>query len=216
MIREFGTGEMLFILLAARWTILLTLGSLAVGSLIGLVFAILRIVPFRPANWVAIGYINLIQGTPVLGQLFIFFFGLSIIGLDVGAWTAAVTAFSLYAGAFLAEIWRGSLQAVPRTQWEASAAMALTYAQRLRYVIVPQALRLSIPPTIGFVVQLFKNTSLASIIGFVELTRAGQIMSAATFSPMEVYLTVAAVYFAICFALSQASQHLERSLHVAR
>lgn len=216
MIREFGIDEMTFIVLAARWTILLTLASLAVGAVIGLVFAILRIVPVRPANWLAIGYINLIQGTPVLGQLFIFFFGLSILGLDVGAWTAAVAAFSLYTGAFLAEIWRGSLQSVPRTQWEASAAMALTYGQRLRYIIIPQALRLSIPPTIGFVVQLFKNTSLASIIGFVELTRAGQIMNAATFSPMEVYLTVAAVYFVICFGLSQAGRHFERRLHVAR
>ena len=216
MMREFGTNEMMFIVLAARWTILLTLASLFFGAIMGLFFAVLRIVPLRPANWIALGYINLIQGTPVLGQLFVFFFGLSIIGIDVGAWTAAVAAFSLYTGAFLAEIWRGSLQAVPRTQWEASASMALTYGQRLRYVIIPQAVRLSVPPTIGFVVQLFKNTSLASIIGFVELTRAGQIMNAATFSPMEVYLTVAAVYFVICFGLSQASQRFERSLHVAR
>lgn len=215
MIREFGLDEMLFITLAARWTILLTLAALVFGGLIGLFFAILRILPFRPANWFALAYINLIQGTPVLGQLFVFFFGLSILGLDVGAWTAAVAAFSLYTGAFLAEIWRGSLQAVPRTQWEASASMALTYLQRLRYVIIPQAVRMSIPPTIGFIVQLFKNTSLASIIGFVELTRAGQIMNAATFSPMRVYLTVAAIYFVICFTLSRLSQRFERRLHVA-
>lgn len=216
MIREFGIEEMWFIALAARWTVLLTLASLFFGAFIGLFFAVLRILPFRPARWLAIGYINLIQGTPVLGQLFVFFFGLSILGLDVGAWTAAVVAFSLYTGAFLAEIWRGSLQAVPRTQWEASASMALSYLQRLRYVIIPQATRVSIPPTIGFIVQLFKNTSLASIIGFVELTRAGQIMNAATFSPMQVYLTVAAMYFVICFSLSRASQRLERRLHVAR
>ena len=216
MIREFGTNEVLVLLMATRWTVLLTLAALFFGGLIGLVFAILRIVPFRPANWLAIGYVNLIQGTPVLGQLFIFFFGLSIFGLDVGAWTAAVAAFSLYAGAFLAEIWRGSLQSIPRTQWEASASLALTYLQRLRYVVVPQAVRISIPPTVGFIVQLIKNTSLASIIGFVELTRAGQIINAATFSPMRVYLTVAAIYFVICFSLSHASQRLERRLHVAR
>lgn len=216
MIREFGFNEVLFLLLAARWTVLLTLASLVLGGLIGLAFAVLRILPFRPANWLALAYINLIQGTPLLGQLFVFFFGLSILGLDVDAWTAAVAAFSLYTGAFLAEIWRGSLQAVPVTQWEASAALALTYPQRLRYVIIPQAMRISIPPTVGFIVQLFKNTSLASIIGFVELTRAGQIINAATFSPMRVYLTVAAIYFVICFSLSRASQRLERKLHVAR
>ncbi len=215
MIREFGADEALFLLMAARWTLLLTVASALIGGIIGLLFAILRIVPLRPANWLAIGYINLIQGTPLLGQLFIFFFGLSIIGVEVGAWAAAVTAFSLYSGAFLAEIWRGSLQAVPRTQWEASASLGLSYLERLRYVIVPQAVRLSIPPTVGFLVQLFKNTSLASVIGLVELTRAGQIMNAATFAPLSVYLTVAAIYFVICFSLSRASQRLERSLHAA-
>ncbi|GAB5377230.1 MAG: amino acid ABC transporter permease [Acuticoccus sp.] len=216
MIRDFGLPEVTYLIFAARWTVLLTLSSLVFGSLIGLVFAILRIVPFRPANLLALAYVNLIQGTPLLGQLFVFFFGLSILGLDVGAWPAAVAAFSLYAGAFLAEIWRGSLQSVPRTQWEASASLALTYAQRLRYVIIPQALRISVPPTVGFIVQLIKNTSLAAIIGFVELTRAGQIINAVTFAPLKVYLTVAAIYFVICFSLSLASRGLERKLHVSR
>jgi len=216
MIREFGPDEVFYLLFAARWTILLTAASLVFGSLIGLALAILRIVPFKPVNLLALAYVNLIQGTPLLGQLFVFFFGLSIIGLDVGAWPAAVTAFSLYAGAFLAEIWRGSLQSVPKTQWEASASLALTYVQRLRYVIIPQALRISLPPTVGFVVQLVKNTSLAALIGFVELTRAGQIINAATFAPLKVYLTVAAIYFVICFSLSMASQRLERKLHVSR
>lgn len=216
MIREFGLPEVTYLIFAARWTVLLTLSALVLGSLIGLFFAILRIVPFRPANLIALAYVNLIQGTPLLGQLFVFFFGLSILGLDVGAWPAAVAAFSLYAGAFLAEIWRGSLQSVPRTQWEASASLALTYAQRLRYVIIPQALRISVPPTVGFIVQLIKNTSLAAIIGFVELTRAGQIINAVTFAPLKVYLTVAAIYFVICFSLSLASRGLERKLHVSR
>lgn len=216
MMREFGIDDTVYLMLAARWTVLLTLAATLIGSAIALIVAIMRIVPLRPANWLAIGYINLIQGTPILGQLFIFFFGLSIVGLNVDAWTAAVTAFSIYASAFLAEIWRGGLQSVPKTQWETSAALGLGYAQRLRYVIVPQAVRISIPPTVGFLVQLVKNTSLASVIGFVELTRAGQIMNNATFSPMSVYLTVAAIYFVICFTLSQASQKLERRFHVAR
>lgn len=216
IIREFGTSEFLFLLVAARWTILLTLASLAIGSVIGLLIAVMRIVPLRPINWLALAYINLLQGTPVLGQLFLFFFGFSIIGIEVGAWAACVAAFSLYTGAFLGEIWRGSLQSVPRTQWEASAAMALNYGQRLRYVIIPQAVRLSVAPTIGFIVQLLKNTSLASIVGFVELMRAAQLMNGATFSPIPIYLTVAAIYFIICFSLSQVSQHYERTLHVPR
>lgn len=216
VIREFGTSEFFYILLATRWTILLTLVSLAIGSIIALVVAVMRIVPLWPVNWLAIGFINLIQGTPVLGQLFLFFFGFSILGIEMGAWAACVTAFSLYTGAFLGEIWRGSLQAVPPTQWEASASMALSYGQRLRYVIIPQAIRLSIAPSIGFIVQLLKNTSLASIVGFVELMRAAQIMNGITFSPIPIYLTVASIYFAICFSLSQVSQNYERRLRVPR
>lgn len=216
MMREFGLDDTAFLLLATRWTILLTLAAAFFGGLLGLVIAVMRIAPLRPLNWLAIGYINLIQGTPILGQLFIFFFGFSVIGWNVDAWTAAVAAFSIYASAFLAEIWRGSLQSVPKTQWETSAALGLTYIARLRYVIVPQAVRISIPPTVGFLVQLVKNTSLASIIGFVELSRAGQMLNNATFSPMTVYLTVAAIYFVICYSLSRASQSLERRIHVAR
>ncbi len=216
MTRDFGVDEAMFLLFAARWTVLLTLLAILIGGTLAFILAVLRVIPFRPANWLASGYINLIQGTPLLGQLFVFFFGLSIVGVEVGSWAAAVTAFSLYTGAFLAEIWRGGLQAVPRTQWEASASLGLTYIQRLRYVIIPQAVRISIPPTVGFIVQLFKNTSLASVIGLVELTRAGQIMNAATFAPLQVYLTVAAIYFVICFSLSRASQRLEQRLHVAR
>ena len=130
-------------------------------------------------------------------------------------WIAATAAFSIYAGAFLGEIWRGALQAVPRTQWEAGASLGLGFAEQLRYVIVPQAVRIAIPPTVGFLVQLIKNTSLAATIGFVELTREGQLTTASTFQPFTVYVTVAFFYFLMCFPLSQWSRMLERRLHVA-
>ena len=143
------------------------------------------------------------QGTPLLAWLFVFFFGLSIFGIDVPAWIAAAGAFSIYAGAFLGEIWRGALQAIPKTQWEAAASLGCRIIEQLRYVIVPQAIRLAMPPTVGFLVQLIKNTSLAAVIGFVELTREGQITTAATFRPFTVYLIVAALYFALCFPLTQ-------------
>src|SRR5690606_13174886 len=149
-------------------------------------------------------------------QLFVFFFGLPLLGFSVDAWTAAAFALSIYASAFFGEIWRGSLQSVPQRQWEAGASLGLTYSQRFRYVVIPQAIRISIPPTVGFLVQLVKNTSLAALIGFVELTRASQIMTAATFAPLQVYLVAAGIYFVICFGLSQMSQVLERRIHVAR
>lgn len=216
MIREFALPDVAYLLLAARWTIALALTATIGGGLLGLLIAIMRVVPIRPVNWLAIGYINLIQGTPLLGQLFVFFFGLPLIGLSVDAWTAAALALCIYASAFFGEIWRGSLQSVPNRQWEAGASLGLSYTQRFVYVVIPQAVRISIPPTVGFLVQLVKNTSLTALIGFVELTRASQIMSAATFAPLPIYLTAAAIYFVICFSLSQMSQILERRIHVSR
>ncbi len=215
MIREPNALDMLYLLAAARWTLALTALAFIGGGLLGLLVMLLRVVPVRPINWLAVGWIQVIQGTPLLAQLFVFFFGFAIFGYRVSPWVAAGVAFSIYASAFLAEIWRGCVQAVPRTQWEASAALGLGFGQQLRYVIVPQAFRISIPPTVGFLVQLVKNTSLASVIGFVELTREGQITTGATFRPFTIYGIVAILYFCICFPLSQWSQRLERKLNVA-
>ncbi|MBI3710872.1 MAG: amino acid ABC transporter permease [Proteobacteria bacterium] len=215
MIREPNALDVLYLIAAARWTLALTALAFVGGGLSGLLVMLMRVVPARPINWLAIGWIQAIQGTPLLAQLFVFFFGFAIFGYRVSPWVAAGAAFSLYASAFLAEIWRGCVEAVPRTQWEASAALGLGFGQQLRYVIVPQAFRIAIPPTVGFLVQLVKNTSLASVIGFVELTREGQITTGATFRPFTVYGIVAILYFCICFPLSQLSRRLERKLNVA-
>lgn len=216
MIREFGSGDAIYLLFAARWTIALALAAAIGGGVLGFIVAIARVVPFSPVRWLAVAYINLIQGTPLLGQLFALFFALPLIGIPVDAWVAAVISYSLYASAFLGEIWRSSLQSVHQRQWEAGASLGLTYRQRLSHVIIPQAIRISIAPTVGFLVQLVKDTSLAALIGFVELTRASQIISSATFAPLTVYLTAAGFYFVMCFGLSQFSQKLERSFHVTR
>jgi polar amino acid transport system permease protein len=216
MIREFSAADIVFLAAAARWTIALALTAMLGGGLGGLLVALLRIVPFAPANWFAIGFVNLVQGTPLLGQLFVFFFGLPLAGIQVNAWTAAALSLSIYASAFLGEIWRGSLQSVPERQWEAAASLGLPYVQRLTHVILPQAFRISIAPTVGFLVQLVKETSLAALIGFIELTRASQIISSATFAPLSVYVSAAAIYFVICFSLSQASHVIERRIHVSR
>lgn len=216
MIREFSAADIVYLIEAARWTLLLALAAMVGGGLLGIVVAVLRVVPLKPLNWLAVGYINLIQGTPLLGQLFVFFFGLPLFGLSVQPWTAAALSLSIYASAFFGEIWRGSLQSVSDRQWEAGAALGLTYVQRLTHVVLPQAVLISVAPTVGFLVQLVKNTSLTALIGFVELTRASQIISGATFAPLPVYLAAAAIYFVICFSLSQLARTLERRLHVAR
>ena len=213
MIREFTSPDVVYLMLAARWTIGLALVATVGGGLLGLLIALARILPIPPLNWLAIGYINLIQGTPLLGQLLVFFFGLPLLGFSVGAWTAVALSLSLYASAFFGEIWRGALQSVPKRQWEAGAALGMTYRHRFTHVVLPQAVRIAVAPTVGFLVQLVKNTSLTALIGFVELTRASQIITAATFAPLQVYLTAAAIYFVICFTLSQLSRVLERRLH---
>jgi polar amino acid transport system permease protein len=157
-----------------------------------------------------------VQGVPLLAWLFLFFFGFPIFGIDVPAWLAATCAFSVYSGAFLGEIWLGALLSIPRTQWEASASIGMSYVEQLRHVIIPQALRIATPPTVGFVMQLIKNTSLAAVIGFVELTREGQMTAAATLAQLSVYLMVGALYFALCYPLTTYSRYLEHKLHVAR
>ena len=212
--RAFSFNDLLFILAATRWTILLSLLAFTLGGLLGGIIAVLRIYRFAPVRLAAAGYVQLFQGTPLLMQLFLIYYGLSLFGLRLDAWTAVTIAYTVYAAAFLGDIWRGCIQAIPKEQWEASRALALGYLAQLFLVILPQAVRIAIPPTVGFMVQLVKATAVASIIGFVELTRAGQLMTNATFQPMIVYPIVAGLYFALCWPLSVWSQHLERRLRV--
>ena len=212
--RVFSLNDLLFILAATRWTILLSLLAFALGGLLGGVIAVLRISRFAPVRLAAAGYVQLFQGTPLLMQLFLIYYGLSLFGLRLDAWTAVTIAYTVYAAAFLGDIWRGCIQAIPKEQWEASRALALGYLAQLFLVILPQAVRIAIPPTVGFMVQLVKATAVASIIGFVELTRAGQLMTNATFQPMIVYPIVAGLYFALCWPLSVWSRRLERQMRV--
>ena len=182
---------------------------------IGMVIALLRVSKSRAARWFAIGYIRLFQGTPLLLQLFLVFFGADMLGCRLGRMFRPRSGFSLNAGAFLGEIWRGSIQAVPNGQVEAAQALGLHYWPRMLRIVLPQALRMAIPPTVGFLVNLIKSTSLAAIIGFVELTRAGQMLNNATFRPFLIFGTVAAIYFVLCWPLTIASRRLEARLAVA-
>ena len=214
MIREVAWQDVLYLVLAIRWTLLLTFLALSGGSLVGLLVAASGASGNLVLRNVARAYVGLVQGIPLLAWLFIFYFGLSIVGYNLPPWVAATVGFSIYAGAFLGEIWRGALISIPKTQWEAGRAIGLTYLEQLRHVIIPQAVRVAIPPTVGFIVQLIKNTSLASVIGFVELTREGQLTTAATFQPFTVYLMVAALYFSLCYPLTRYSRTLERKRRV--
>ena len=213
MSRDFDWSAFLFLLGALRWTVVLSLIAFVGGGVGGLLLAIARTSSIAILRWLAALYIGLIQGTPLLMQLFLSYYGLAVMtGIRIDPWPAVTLAFTMYAAAFLGEIWRGSIQAVPRQQWEAAAAIPLFPLAQLRYVILPQAFRIAIPPTVGFLVQLIKGTSIASIIGFVELTRAGQLIVNVTFQPMVVYPLVATFYFALCWPLSLYATRLERKI----
>jgi polar amino acid transport system permease protein len=213
--RSFGTNEIIFILLAARWTLLLSLVAFAGGTLGGILIALMRTSHIKALRYTAIGYIKLFQGTPLLMQLFLAFFVPGLFGLDVSPWGAAALGLSLHASAFLGEIWRGCIEVVPKGQWEASFALGLRYWNQMRLIVLPQAIRIAIPPTVGFLVQLIKATSLASIIGFVELTRAAQVINNATFHPFTIFGLVALAYFIICWPLSAYGRRMEQKLALA-
>ena len=210
--RSLNFGDLMFLPYAARWTILLSAAAFLGGGVIGIAIALMRVSDMRALRWFAIGYIRVFQGTPLLLQLFLVFFGSDMLGLGLGAFTSAVLGLSLNAGAFLGEIWRGSIQAVPAGQSEAARALGLHYGPRMLRVVAPQALRVATAPTVGFLVNLVKSTSLAAVIGFVELTRAGQLLNNATFRPFAIFGTVALIYFLLCYPLTALSRRLETRL----
>lgn len=214
MFQTFNINHVGFLLQCASWTVVLSVIALIGGGLGGVVIALMRLSRFAWLRLIAQAYIYVIQGTPLLVILFIAYFGIANLGYDLPAIYAAGIGFALYGSAFLGEIWRGAIQSISKGQWEAAFVLALGWRHTMTDIIVPQALRVAIPPTVGFTVQVVKNTALASIVGFVELTRAGQIVSSATFQPLQVYLTVAAIYFVICSALSYTSRRLERRLQL--
>ena len=204
------------LLLATRWTIALSLVAFVCGGAVGLLLLFARMSGFRALQRFVFLYVEFFQGTPLLMQLFMLFFGVALFGIEISPWMAASLALTFWTSAFLTEIWRGCVESVPKGQWEAGASVALTYMEQMRYVILPQALRIAVPPTVGFSVQVIKGTALASIIGFVELTRAGTMINNATFRPFLVYSIVGLIYFALCYPLSLLAKSLERRLNAAR
>jgi polar amino acid transport system permease protein len=208
--RTFGWPDILFILTAAQWTVALSLIAFVGGAIGGLALALARTSESALLQRLASGFIQVFQGTPLLMQLFLVFFGAPVIGLDVSPWIAAGIALVLNTSAFLGEIWRGCIQAVPRGQWEAAEALGLHYVARMRRVVLPQAFKIALPPTVGYLVQVVKGTSLAAIIGFTEITRAGQIVNNATFQPLVVFGVVGALYFCMCWPLSLWAGRIER------
>ncbi|MUO78735.1 ABC transporter permease subunit [Agrobacterium vitis] len=210
-----GPNELFFLLQGLKWTLALTAIGFVGGGFFGLCVALARVADSAALRTATAGYIAVFQGTPLLMQLFVVYYGVALLGLDVDAWIAVAIAFTLHASAFLGDIWRGGIQAVPKGQTEAAKALGLHYASIMKDVVLPQAFKVSLPATIGFLVQLIKGTSLAAIVGFVELSRAGQIVSNQTFRPLTVFAIVGIIYFLICWPLSLWGARKEKRLQAA-
>lgn len=198
------------LLFATRWTIALSIVAFVGGGAVGFCIMLLRVSKRKWARGFAAGYIGLFQGTPLLLQLFVVFFGLPMLGLRIEPWAAAALGLTLFASAFLGEIWRGGVEAVPSSQWDAAAALGLRGLQQLRLVVLPQAFAFTRAPTVGFLVQLIKATAVTSIIGFEELLRVSNTINNATFEPFKVYGLVAVIFFALCYPLTWYARVLEK------
>jgi len=210
----FSMAHLLYLVQSIGWTLVLSLLAFVLGAIGGFGVMLARISPRRWLSRIALVYIEVIQGIPLLILLFIVYYGLSVYGYEVPALVAAGMALMVYSSAYLGDIWRGCVEAMPKPQWEASECLAMTRWQTLRLVIIPQAVRLALPSTVGFLVQLIKMTSLASVIGFIELTRAGQIINNSLFEPFLIFGLVGVFYFVLCYPLSRWSQSLENKLNV--
>jgi polar amino acid transport system permease protein len=200
------------LLYAVPWTLLLSAIAFAGGGFVALILLVIGLGSNKTVRVAVKLYVELFQSTPLLMQLFLVYFGLPLLGIDVSAWLAAGSCLTLYSSAFLTDIWRGSVEAIPKGQWEGSSSLGLHYLAQLRLVILPQATRMAIPPTVGFLVQLVKSTALASIVGYHELTKTAQILTNATFQPFVIFGTVALFYFLICYPLTRWSRGLEKQL----
>lgn len=197
-------------------TVRLALVAVGFALALGTVAGIARLYGPWPVRAVSTAYIELFRGTPVLIQMFFTFFGLPLVlGLNISAFHAAVLALALNNGAYFAEIVRGGLQSIPRGQWLAGLALDLTFLQILRHVVVPQAVRRITPPAVGQFTILVKDTSIASVIGLFELTKAGQHVVERTLASFEIFTLVGALYFIVCYAGAWSSRRLEGRLRRA-
>lgn len=213
---DFSWVQFVYLLKGLGWTLVLSALSFALGSLAGFGVMLARVSRLAAVRAAAALFIQTVQGIPLLVLLFVVYFGVGIFGIDVPPLFAAGIALMVYVSAFLGEIWRGSVQSIEKTQWEAAECLGFSRWQSLILLIIPQAVRLSLPATVGFLVQVIKSTSLASVVGFVELTRAGQIINNSLFQPFLVFALVGGFYFLLCYPLSKWSRTMERKLNVGR
>ena len=203
------------LLIGAGVTIQITVLSTAIGFVIGLIVGVARISNLRLLRMLAEVYVEFFRGTPLLVQIFLFYFALPVItGQRIDPFIAAISACGINSGAYVAEIFRAGIQSVDAGQMEAGRSLGMTWIQTMRYIIVPQAFKRVIPPLGNEFIAMLKDSSLVSVIGFEELTRRGQLIIAKTYGSMEIWLSVAVIYLAMTLTISRLVAYLERRYRV--
>ena len=196
-------------------TVLLCVCGLGLGLTIALFVGLARASRYRWLSWPAALYVEVIRDSPLLMQLYLIFFALPLMGLQVPIFAAGVATLMVNSSAFMAEIVRAGIQSVGRDQWDASRSLGMGYIQAMRWVVLPQAFRVMIPPGVGLLIGLIKDSSVISVISYLELTRVGQILTEKTFLSFQVFGIVAALYFLMCYPLSRVAMYAERRLKVS-
>jgi polar amino acid transport system permease protein len=195
-------------------TVLLCVAGLGLGLVIALFVGLARASRVRWLSWPAAFYIEVIRDSPLLMQLYLIFFALPLLGLQVPILVAGVATLMINSSAFMAEIVRAGIQAIGKDQWDAARSLGMGYLQTMRHVVMPQAVRVIIPPGVGLLIGLIKDSSVVSVISYIELTRVGQILTEKTFLSFQVFGIVAALYFVLCYPLSRLAMSAERRLKV--
>lgn len=199
------------LLMGAGITIQITALSVGFGLLIGMFIGIARLSTLAPLRLVAAIYVNFFRGTPLLVQIFMIYFAMPImLGTRIDPFVAAVTACSINSGAYVAEIFRSGIQSIDKGQMEAGRSLGMSWAQTMRYIIMPQAFKRIIPPLGNEFIAMLKDSSLVSVIGFEELTRRGQLIIARTYGSFEIWTAVAVIYLIMTLTISRLVNYLER------
>lgn len=200
-----------------QFTVLITFGAFFLSLALGLIVALMRL---NSRLWYfyvpATAYVEVLRGTPLILQLFFAYFALPSIGVNLSPLTAAILGLGVNTSAYLSEVFRGSINAVDKGQWEASEALAMNWPQMMRRVVLPQALRVAVPPTGNYAVSLFKDSALASTVSVAEMLFNGQVIASESFRYMEVYAIIGVLYLIVSYPTSLALRRLESRLDLNR
>jgi len=198
-----------FLLKGTLWTVVLSLGGMFFGLLLGFALALLRLYGYWPLQWLSRVYVSFFRGTPLLVQLFMIYYGLPQLGIQLEPLAAALIGFSLNMGAYTSEILRAAIASIDRGQWEAAASIGMGRAQTLYRAILPQAARTALPPLGNSFISLVKDTALAATIQVPELFRQAQLITARTFEIFTMYLAAALIYWVLASILAHFQARLE-------